>query len=264
MNTPKKQILSSTPNLRDLGGIVTRDGCRIRKGIIYRSEQLSKITDAEMPLFENLGLKNIYDLRTDAERQEQPDRIPAGAAHIVVDVLADERQAGPATLLHLLSNPKEAEEKLGGGKIEQMFIKTYAGFVSLPSARSGYSMMFHELSRAENLPAIYHCTTGKDRTGWASAALLTLCGVSQEDVMQNYLLSNEYILPEYAEVIDKLTKAGVDQGILLSILGVRAEYLQAAFAEMQEAFGSIEDYFSKALKMDQTGQNALKSRFVEN
>jgi protein-tyrosine phosphatase len=259
-----QMIIHSAPNLRDAGGYITHSGDRMRTGLLYRSEQLSRITDADLLALEKLGLKKIYDLRTQDERAEQPDRVPAGAQDVVVDVLADEKQAAPAELLHLLSNPQEANARLGGGKAVAMFTKGYIDIVSLPSARAGFAKMFTDLADASNLPALFHCTTGKDRTGWASAALLTLCGVSRDDVMRDYLLSNDYILPEYQSLVDKYTGIGVEKDILLSILGVRSEYLEASFEEMRDKFGGIEDYFAQGLGIDPAGQQALREQFVEH
>lgn len=262
-DTAQKPLIPNAPNLRDAGGYATRDGGRIRTGVLYRSEQLSRISDADMPTLQKLGLKKIYDLRTAGERTAQPDRVPAATQVVVVDVLADEKQAAPAELLQFFANPQEANARLGGGKIVDLFTRAYAEFVSLPSAREGFGRMFKELADANNLPALYHCTTGKDRTGWTSAALLTLCGVSDEDVLRDYLTSNDFILPEYQAMIDKYVAAGVERDILVSVLGVRREYLNAALNEMREQFGCIEDYFAQGLGIDQAGQQALRDRFVE-
>lgn len=261
-NTTQKPVLPSVPNLRDLGGHVAQDGRRVRDGLIYRSEQLSRVTDADMPALEMLGLKKIYDLRTTDERTAQPDRVPAGAEYVVEDVLADETGAAPAQLLQLLADPAKANASLGGGNAAQMFIKGYVDIVSLPSALRSYARMFSELANSATLPALFHCTTGKDRTGWAAAALLTLCGVSYEDVMQDYMDSNEYILPEYQPMIDKYVASGVDEDILLSILGVRREYLEASFEEMRNRFGDIEGYFGTGLGIDATVQAKLRERLL--
>jgi len=254
--------ISSIPNLRDLGGHATGAGRSVRYGLIYRSEQLGRITDEEMPAFGALGLKKIYDLRTIDERTELPDRVPPGAVDVVVDVLADESGAGPAQLLHLLADPAQANAQLGDGKVEQMFVASYRQFITLPSARKGFGRMFADLADADNLPALFHCTTGKDRTGWAAAALLTLCGVSGEDVMQDYLLSNDFILPEYQTMIDKYAAMGVEKEIVVSILGVRQAYLEASFQEMHGQFGDIEGYFARGLDIDSAGQRALRDMFL--
>lgn len=256
-------LVGSAPNLRDAGGQATRDGRRIRTGILYRSEQLGRITGADKIPLASLGLRKIYDLRTVAERAALPDFMPNGAQGVVLDVLADESQAGPAELLHLLSDPQAANAKLGDGKAAALFAASYAAFVTLPSARTGFGQLFRELAEPSNLPALYHCTTGKDRTGWASAALLTLCGVQPDDVMSDYLRSNDYILPEYQTLMDQYVAKGVEREILLSILGVREEYLRASFAEMQRQFSSIVQYFGEGLGIDAATQQALRDRFIE-
>jgi len=261
--SPASFRIQTVPNLRDLGSHMTQSGGRVRSGLLYRSEHLGRVSGPDRQALASLGLKTIFDLRTAEEIVENPDQLPAGAQHIVIDVLADEQQAAPAELLHLLSNPREANDRFGGGKIDELFTAGYRAFVTLPSARAGYNRLLTALADAENLPALFHCTTGKDRTGWAAAALLTFCGVSTADVLDDYLLSNDYILPEYQALITQFTAAGVEKEILLSILGVRQEYIQAAFTEMQDQFGDIEGYFNIGLGIDSARRQALRDRFVE-
>jgi protein-tyrosine phosphatase len=256
-------IIPSIPNLRDLGGHLSRDGRRTRSGLLYRSEQLSGITDQDMPALANLGLKKIYDLRTAVERAAGTDRVPAVAQEVVEDILADEQQSATANLFKLFEDPAKANAMLGGGQAATMFHQVYVDLVSLPSARNGYSDMFTEIVDPDNLPALFHCTTGKDRTGWAAAAILMLFGMPDEKVMEDYLASNNHILPEYADLIEKFTSAGVEKEILLSILGVRREYLEIALQEMHVKFGTIEDYFSKGLDIGPSGQEALRQRFLD-
>lgn len=93
--------------------------------------------------------------------------------------------------------------------------------------------MFLALGDPKQLPAVFHCTTGKDRTGWAAAALLTLLGVPRHQVYADYLRSNDYIIPAYQKHIDAFVAAGGEKSIALAILGVRTEYLDAAFDEMR-------------------------------
>jgi protein-tyrosine phosphatase len=76
-------------------------------------------------------------------------------------------------------------------------VKTYRQFITLPSAKASFRELFTELGEEKQLPSLFHCTTGKDRTAWASAALLTLLGVPENQVYADYLRSNDYILPAY-------------------------------------------------------------------
>ena len=122
--------------------------------------------------------------------------------------------------------------------------------------------MFLALGDQNQLPALFHCTTGKDRTGWAAAALLTLLGVPKDVVMEDYLRSNDYILPAYKKTIDAFVDAGGDSTIPLAIMGVKKEYLNAAFDEMQTKYGTIEIYFSEGLGLDASKQKALRDVFL--
>lgn len=261
--TPGQNLgVASVPNLRGLGGYQTRDGATVAPGLVYRSNQLSGIGSDDMEKLAQLGLKNAYDLRTEAEREARPEELPADVNYVVVDVLKDSPQAGPAQLEKLMQDPQQANAALGGGKVEEGFKKSYREFVSLPSAKAGFRELFLALGEKEQLPALFHCTTGKDRTGWAAAAFLTLLGVPREVVMQDYLRSNDYILPAYQEVIDGFVAAGGDPAIPRAILGVKPEYLEAAFDEMEMQFGTIENYFAEGLGIDAAQQKAIRDLYL--
>ena len=176
-----------------LGGYTNTDGDTVRFGLVYRSSQLNGIVAADMDAIAALKLKNDYDLRTAEEREKHPDELPPGVNDVWLDVLADSPQAGPAQLEKLLRDPQQANAALGGGKIEAMFAQSYRDFVSLPSAKREFGKLFLALGDRSQLPAVFHCTTGKDRTGWAAAALLTLLGVPKDQVYEDYLRSNDYM-----------------------------------------------------------------------
>lgn len=256
--------IASVPNLRDAGGYATGDGKTVRRGLVYRSNQLAPISEADMAKLAALGLRNDFDLCTAEERTAVPDQLPPDVWNVWLNVLADASDSSPAKIEALLRHPKEANETLGDGKIDALFEKGYREFVTLPSARTNFRELFVYLSSPSQLPSLYHCTTGKDRTGWASAALLTLLGVPREEVMEDFLKSNVYILPHYAKEIDAFTAAGGEKEIVEAILGVKPSYLNSAFDQMEKSFGSIEDYFSKGLGIDADGQQALKDLFLQS
>ena len=146
--------------------------------------------------------------------------------------------------------------------MEEGFRESYRQFVSLPSAKAEFRNLFLAVGDRSQLPALFHCTTGKDRTGWAAAAFLTLLGVPRDKVMEDYLRSNDYILPLYRQVIDGFVSAGGEERIPLAILGVRQEYLDAAFAEMETQYGTIENYFTEGLGIDAARQEALRDLYL--
>jgi protein-tyrosine phosphatase len=261
--TPGQSLgIRSVPNLRELGGYKTSDGATVASGLVYRSNQLSEIPEADMEKLAGLNLKTDFDLRTAEEREVRPDELPPGVKYVWLDVLADVDQAGPAMLEKLMKDPKAANAALGGGKAEAGFQESYRQFVSLPSAQKAFRQLFLSLGDQTQLPALFHCTTGKDRTGWAAAALLTLLGVPKDVVMEDYLRSNDYIIPKYQKVIDAFVESGGDASIPPAILGVKKEYLEAAFDEMETKYGTIEKYFSEGLGIDAIQQKALRDLYL--
>ena len=252
------------PNMRDLGGWPTRDGGRVRSRLLYRSAGLDRLQGDDESVFAGLGIRSIYDLRIEVERKERPDRVPPGTEYIVVDVFKDSPVAAPAQLMKLPSDPKLAEEMLGGGKALPLFEQGYREILSLPSALAGYRRLFFDLSRDEHRPALFHCMTGKDRTGWAAASILMLLGVPDEVVMREYLLTNEQLLPANKPVFDRFESMGGDPELLLPVFGVRKEYLEAALDEMRRRFGTIEGYFTDGLGLDAGIIQALRVAFIES
>jgi protein-tyrosine phosphatase len=244
--------VASLPNLRDIGGWPTRDGRVVQRGLVYRSVALGHLTDGDLAAVEALGL-----------RTAEPDRALDGVENVVVDVLADSKDAAPAELIGVLSDPKQAEELLGDEKAQALFAGAYREIVSLPSALAGYRELFTGLADAARRPALYHCTTGKDRTGWATAALLSLFGVDRELVLREYLLTNEQLVPALEPIFERFTAAGGgDRSVLLPVLGVQTSYLEASFEEMHGSFGTIEGYFADGLGIDAADQDELREAFI--
>lgn len=256
--------IGSITNLRDLGGYNTANGATVARGLVYRSNQLSNISESDMLLLAKLNLKTVFDLRKAAERSQYPDELPVGVNNVWLNVLADVPPSGSASLTTLLADPPQANIELGDGKVEKIFTDAYRQGITLPSALNGYRELFLSLGDINRVPALFHCATGKDRTGWAAAALLTLLGVPKDLVMKDYMRSNDYILPMYDAFIHQFEAAGGLPSIPLAIFGVKEEYLNAAFDEMQKNYGNIEHYFSEGLGITDIQQAALRDLYLTN
>jgi protein-tyrosine phosphatase len=255
--------IPSVPNLRDLGGWPTADGSRMRCGQVYRSTQLDTLAGAGMRAFERLKIRAVYDLRTSAESTARPDRVPHGTRYTDIDILAGSKIAAPAQLFSVATDPKAAEELLGDGRGLRLFESGYRDIVVLPSALAGYRRLFEALLEESDRPALFHCATGKDRTGWAAAALLMVCGVPDDLVMKEYLLTNDELVPAERPMLDHFRSLGGDPTLLHPVIGVAPEYLQAALDEVRKRYGTIESYFSDGLRIDKADQQGLRAAFVE-
>jgi len=253
-------------NLRDLGGHRTRSGEVVRRGLAFRSADLAGLAPGEArAALAHLGIRTVYDLRTTPERKVQPERpkLPGDTRYVIADVMRDSPAGSPAHLFRLIANPPAAEAAFGNGRGVAMFEERYREFVTLPSARAAFRRVFVGLGDTRRLPALFHCTTGKDRTGWAAAALLLLLEVPEDAVLGDYLASNAALRGTLGPALDRFEAAGGDRAWLEPLSAVRPTYLEAAFGEMRRGYGSIAGYFAVGLGIDAAGQRRLRARFIE-
>lgn len=230
---------------------------------MFRSTALDHLDAGGLKLIGGLGLRTVIDLRTAAERRSSPDECPAGVTWVACDVLGDVPGAVLAQLSKVMAEPQDAAGLLGGGKAEAMFEHGYRQMVALPSAIRAYRDFIVLLSSGDRRPLLFHCTTGKDRTGWAAAVVLTILGVSREDIMSDYMLTNVKLLPSLQPVVDEFSMAGGDPELLEPVLGVRSGYLDAAFDEASKCYGSMDAYLTIGLGIDDRLRERLRDDLTE-
>lgn len=254
--------IPTAPNLRDLGGLPT-DAGQVARGRVYRSAGLGALSDADRPRFAGLGIGTVYDLRTADEDAASPDRTPDGTRRVALDVLADSSTSIAAGLGQFADDPRGFADSLAGGQAQKLFEETYRDLIRLPSAQRSYRSFFLDLGDADRTgAALFHCTTGKDRTGWAAASLLLLLGAAEEVVYQDYLRTNTDLLPALEPMMQHAEAHGVDRAVLLPVLGVREEYLHAALTQMQEQYGDIHGYATAGLGLEEADVDRLRTRLV--
>jgi len=254
--------LTSVPNLRDVGGKPTRDGQRVRTGLLYRSGALQGLEATDLRALARLGIVRVYDLRGTRERELAPDRRLPGASYVHWDVLADWIEGHPDRIFGLFADPDAARRELGGGRAEALWLDQYRRLVTLPSARVAYGRLFRDLARPEHRPALIHCSGGKDRTGWAAAALLLLLDVAPDIVLADFRLSDSRTTASGAAVLAELAARGGDPALWRAIFAADPRYLEAALDEVRRSFGSIGAYFAEGLSVDEPIQAELRAAFV--
>ncbi|MFJ9429945.1 tyrosine-protein phosphatase [Streptomyces sp. NPDC101490] len=257
---------TSVANLRDLGGLPLAGGRTVRPGLVLRSAQLDRLDPAE-PAVARLGVRTVVDLRTEGERTARPDRLPAGARAVLADVLADQLSISglpPAAQLRtLLSNPALAEEHLGGGRVREAFARTYRAFVSGEAARTAYRTLLTALGGPDAGPVLFHCTAGKDRTGWGATVVLSLLGADERTVRTEYLAVNPAVRQAFAPMIEGFTAQGGDPQLALDLIGVVPEYLEAALDEVAVRHGSMEAYVREGLGVPDGTTARIRERLTD-
>lgn len=253
--------VETLPNLRELGGYRVRDGRTVKRGQLYRSVLLARLSDPDLERVRELGVRTVIDFRTAAEHEANPDR-DLGARVLGLDVLADRTGSGPAALLAKMDDPAAINEALSDGQGHEMMRQAYTELIELPSANKAFGTYFTEVADADSLPLLFHCTTGKDRTGWAAAATLLFLGASEEDVFHDYLLTNEHLLPALKPYFDQFESVGGDVEVLRPVLSVDEDYLRTAIDLMNREYGSIDGYMREGLGLDEDLLETLRTRLL--
>lgn len=217
-------------NFRDLGGYKTKDNHFVKWGKIFRSDDLSTLTQDDLAYLSSIPLLTVIDFRSSDEIKNSQDKKPSS--------LKEELQLSinPGNLNSMMD--------LSSSKIDSAMIEMNQLLVTEPNIIAEYRKMFQLLQNPENnVPLLYHCTAGKDRTGMASALILFALGMDEKDVMNDYLLSNKYIIPKFASIIQKKPET-------LSLFSVKKEFLQAGIDKMKEKYGSVDNFLINELNVD--------------
>ncbi|MDA0566120.1 tyrosine-protein phosphatase [Streptomonospora sp. S1-112] len=253
-------VLPSAPNFRDLGGYTTRDGARVRAGVAYRSDALHRLGDDDLATLADLDVRRVVDLRTVFERQSNPDRLPEGAEYTPLDVQGDHSTG--ADLVAVLSDPARARTVFADGGAERFMHEVNRILVSGADARAGYAALLRGIAATPGA-TVFHCSAGKDRTGWGAALLLTLLGVPRDTVFADYLASNGRLGGLQESFRAAVEGAGVDLELVWPMVECRTSYLETAFAEVERAYGTFDAYAAEGLGLSPEELAALRERMLE-
>lgn len=233
-------VIDGAPNLRDMGGYETADGKKVRRRFVFRSDDLSELSRADLVFLTSLDIRTVVDFRDEGERELGPDKLPKTVTNPVHIPIA----AG--SLMNGLLQGDITRDKLMG-----MMVSVYRALVN--DYQQAYREFFKYLADIDNTPLLFHCTAGKDRTGVAAALFLLALGVDRDTVMADYLLSRDCLLAKY--------EPGVDYDpVFEPLYSVAPEYLQAALEVMDNRYGGPEAYVSRCLGVN---ADALKAAYTE-
>ena len=260
-------LLASDGNFRDVAGIsagyggtgfadTTSNNGVMRTGVFYRSEALTTLTGADQTTLSTLHIGLDVDLRTPSEiagpisiiaPNAGSDWLPPGAAYINVNIYGT--PAPPST--SLVASPAAAVD---------YFTSSYRGFVTDPVQRTAFQTALLAMAN-EDEAALFHCSAGKDRTGWTAMLLQSIAGVSQTTIMNDYLASNSYMAAFITQFL-----AGIPAGLgptYAVMLGVQSDFLQAGLDQVSASYGSLNAYLTQGLGLSQADIYVLRARMVE-
>ena len=239
--------LAGGSNFRDLGGYRTRDGRTVRRGAVFRSAHLGGLTDDDRTALARLGVRTIVDLRGVAEAAETPhliDGLPCRVVGAHIEPGVGERIRGAV-----------ADGTATPHLMMEFLTDHYRDYPR--RCAPGFRTLFATLSDGTHRPLVFHCTAGKDRTGFASALLLSLLGVPWETVMEDYLRTNDL----WTGHIGRYPELDIDTRA--AIVEARTPYLEAAFDVVRGDFGGPEAFAERALGLDAAARLRLQAELLD-
>jgi protein-tyrosine phosphatase len=251
-------------NARDLGGLVTEAGRKIIPGRVFRSDALSKLAGEDLGILAGLGLHTAIDFRSTQEvTAAGPDMLPSGAAAVALPVEAGNLDEFIGVMTS--GDLARQRELLGDGKAGQFMLGINRQFVADPGHRAQFGRALHLIADHGRQPVLYHCTAGKDRTGWMTAILLSALGVPRADITADYLVSNDYVWPAYRGPIQALAAAGqlADPDLITPLLLQDPAYLDAAFGEADKRYGSFDAFLAEGLDFRAEDTLRLRNSLLE-
>lgn len=243
-------------NFRDFGGYQTVNGTQIKKGLLYRSGSLDKATNADLDKLAALGIKTICDLRSEQERIMEPDRIPdvkpVTFFNISMPPIVDYHSRSLKRLFSLMFGAERKTDYIAES------YKAYRDYATgyLPQLKA----LFKRISNPENLPVLIHCSAGKDRTGVVSSLIQQMLGVDPDVAMDDYLITNQNMGAYNADIMRRLSKLayfGVPWKMYIPLFDARRDYLNAAFAQVKDEFGALENWMRSGLKFFEQDREEL-------
>lgn len=219
-------------NFRDLGGIKTKDGRYVKWGKIIRSDDLHHLTEGDLCYLSSIPLLSVVDFRAEPEVKMAADKLPETVKeHYPYSIVPGN-----------LSNSMDFS-LLDAEKSDCIMKDIYRELVSVPENIERYRSYFKLLQDECNTPLLFHCSAGKDRTGMAAAFTLYALGVAENDIINDYLLSNEYLRDKYAHYVAKYPE-------LQSLFEVKIDFLEAAVEWIKTEYATIECYLEQVLEVD--------------
>lgn len=245
--------LEGQSNFRDLGGYETTDGRHVKWGMIFRSGELSHLTASDYERISALHVRTIYDLRDRSERASQPTVWGAGP----VQTFASAKSGTVSSAMGPLADPN-----IDAARARAALANFYGEMPRLYAPE--YRAIFHELL-ADDVPLLLHCTAGKDRSGLASALILTALGVPRTTVLQDYELTDQLLKPSTAPPQTEFMRRfqSLPAAVRHAMMSADPQYIESAFSAIETGYGSIDNYFLKELAVGPAQIKQLRDQYLE-
>lgn len=263
--------LTGVPNARDLGGYVMADGRRIKRGLLLRTGCLNAATDADIRrLAEVYHVAHVFDFRTKSEIERKPDREVPGSDNIHLPS-NDPGKEGEwrASALSDVARNNDMDLLLRSAQTEETkrtLFNMYPDLVTSEWTQLQFATFLNFAAKTDSGSILWHCSQGKDRTGWGAAFILGALGASRELIIEDFDMSNIFYRDEVAALCEKLKEMGgndEDAEVIRGFIGVSTRNFIKSLDLIDSMFGSMQDYLRNQLCLSEEEQEKMKARYLE-
>ncbi|MGC1509068.1 tyrosine-protein phosphatase [Ketobacter nezhaii] len=264
--TDRHIALNGSKNFRDFGAYPTRDGRRVKRGRLFRSDRLSDLSAEDLKKLEPFAIRTVFDLRGFRERTEAPTRWHATSTTRNVHLPLISSTSGNAVSSAL----RDTHTNNDTSAVRQAMVDLYCDMVKQADSLNCLQQIFQSLARQDELPVLVHCSGGKDRTGITCALILWTLGVTRDLILEDYLLSKTL----YSDRIDASQtipqalnhQKNEDWGTaaIKVVYGVEATFLNGALDYLMQTYGTAEQFAERALKLDSDCLSSIRHNLLEH
>jgi protein-tyrosine phosphatase len=248
--------IEGTLNFRDIGGYATRFGRDVRKHTVYRSDGLAAVGDAGWERLTQLGIREIFDLRHEVELRTASYESPDGINVTNLAIGPKEVQTEAKDVFELMKSG--GEDDFGLDYMIDMYGRIFADHAA------AFGELLTHLADRRRLPAVFHCTAGKDRTGIAAALVLSVLGVDRKTILDDYELSNEFRSTRRIEQLrPQLEAEGIDVERVRPYLSAPRPALEAALTGVDVSNGGVDGFLVERAGVAPGTLEALREVLLE-
>ncbi len=238
VDAQRRLRLAGSFNFRDVGGYIGGGGQVVRTSLVFRSDHLNALTDHDLREIRARNIAAVYDFRLDSERERQPSRFEGGWSPEVHVLSTSDTQALDSSVIDLV------REALAGTRpMPEPSFWEDAYETVLAAGRPMFVAMLTGLANESKLPALFHCTGGKDRTGIATLLIHRLLDVDDDRIIDDFLATNLYRTPlRLLALRQGLLDAGIDPASAIPMVGVTRSGVTRALQLLDETYGGVHRY----------------------
>lgn len=262
--------LEGVLNARDLGGYEMADGRRIRKGLLLRTGCLNTATDEDVRRLEDeFRVVHVFDFRTKGEILRAPDRELRGSdnLHLPSNDPATEGEWRASALAAVAQN-NDMELLLRSAQTEetkQTLYGMYPGLIKSEWTQLQFATFLNFVAKTEEGAVLWHCSQGKDRTGWGAAFVLAALGASREVIVEDFDLSNQFYREEVEQLCQRLKEMGgseADADVIRGFIGVSTKAFVSTLDLIDREFGSMDEYLANQLCLSEEEMMRMRDRYL--